>query len=665
MSHGHGHSHRSDHCACSGGDDEHAAHDHAGHGACGCSHDESPWETRSLILSGVLVAAGQTAQWGARLASTWSATIYAAAILAGGWFLLPKAWAALRRLRPDINLLMVLAVVGAAYIGDWAEAASVVFLFGVAEWLEGWADRRSHRAIEALLDLSPKLALVHRDGAYVEVAVEDVGVGETVSVRSGTNIPLDGVVVSGSSSVNQAPITGESMPVDKRPGDPVFAGTLNQEGSLEIRVTRAAGDTTLARIVHLVEETQGRKAPSQRFVDAFARRYTPTVTVLALLVFLLPPLFFGGSWTEWLYRACVLLIIACPCALVISTPVSIVAGITALARHGVLVKGGEHLESLGRLKAIAFDKTGTLTQGTPTVSEVIPLGSRNASEIVSLAAAIDDHSPHPIAKALVAHAKAAGIAFPRSSGYQNLAGHGAVGLIDGHEFFVGNHSLAHELGLCSAELERRIEALEQTGSTVVVVGHRPHDACAGEVLGLVAIGDSLRSEAAETVSGLRTAGVKHLVVLSGDNQHTVDAIAAKVGVDEAYGDLLPAGKLEAMGRLRDRYGFAAMVGDGVNDAPALAAATLGIAMGAGGTDAAIETSDVTLMNDNLHTLLDAVRLGRRTLAIIRFNIGFALALKALFLVLAVTGHANLWMAIVADTGATLLVTTNSLRLLRT
>ncbi|OIR07482.1 putative cadmium-transporting ATPase [mine drainage metagenome] len=658
------HDHDNEGCSCHGSCG-HGDHDH-GHeeNGCGCDHGSNPWETRSLVVSGGLVALGLAGRWTGLLSSHANIAVCAAAMLAGGWFLLPKAWNSLRRLRPDINLLMVLAVVGAATIGDWAEGASVIFLFGVAEWLEGWADRRSHRAIEALLDLSPRVALVHRDGNFREVPAEEVRVGERITVKSGTGIPLDGVVSSGFSTVNQAPITGESRPVEKRPGDAVFAGTLNHDGSLEVTVTRASGDTTLARIVRLVEEVQERPAPSQRFVDRFARVYTPTVTVLALLVYLVPPLLFGGNWTEWLYRACVLLIIACPCALVISTPVSIVAGLTALARHGVLVKGGKHLEALGRLQAVAFDKTGTITKGAPSVTDVIPLGTHSVKAILGLAASVDDHSPHPVAKAVVAHARSSGVEFERSSHYQNLAGRGAVARIDGHDFFVGNHRLAHELGLCSEALERRISAIEREGRSVVVVGHRPHEACAGELLGLIAIGDAVRAEAAEAIAGLRRAGIRHLVMLSGDNQHTVDAVAARVGIDSAHGDLLPERKLEAVRRLCDQHGFVAMVGDGVNDAPALATATVGVAMGAGGTDAAIETADVTLMKDNLLKLIDAVRLGRRTLGIIRFNIGFALGLKLLFLALAVTGHATLWMAILADTGATLLVTANALRLAR-
>jgi len=648
--------------------DEPAGDDHtASEAACGhgCNHESKVWETRSLAVAGVLVGSGLVARWASAVPPLVAEGILIAAMLSGGWFLLPKAGRALRRLRPDINLLMLVAVLGASVIGEWAEAATVVFLFGVAEWLEGWAERRSHRAIEALLDLAPKAATVRRDARYVEIPVEEVTPDEIVAVKSGMNIPLDGEVLAGESTVNQAPITGESVPVDKKPGDAVFAGTINGEGALEIRVTKAAGDTTLARIIRLVEKAQEQKAPAQRFVDVFARYYTPAVTALAALVFLAPPLLFGGEWAQWLYRACVLLIIACPCALVISTPVSIVAGLTALARHGVLVKGGAHLESIARLRALAVDKTGTITEGKPAVQGVELPGQKSEEEILRVAAAIDAHSPHPLAQAVVEHARRRGVSFPRAENYQARGGRGAEGVIDGHAYFVGNHRFTHELGVCSEDIERRLAAIEARGQSVVVVGHRPHDNCAGEVLGIYAVGDTVRGNARAAIQSLHAAGVASVVMLSGDNQRTVDAIAQNVGLDEARGNLLPDDKVEAVKALREKHGSVGMVGDGVNDAPAMATATVGIAMGAAGTDAAIETADIALMKDDLGKIAATVRLARRTLGIIRFNIAFALVLKALFLALALSGHASLWLAILADTGATLLVVANALRLLRT
>lgn len=636
--------------------------DHNHEPSCEHPHDNR-FETVSLIVSGVLVGAALIAGRSGAGGQFLSALLAGTGMLAGGWFLLPKAWRAVRRLRPDINLLVVIAAIGASVIGEWVEASAVVFLFGVAEWLEGWADRRARRATEALLELAPKIAVVKRDGRFVEVPVDQVALGETVATKSGMGIPLDGVVLSGESAVNQAPITGESVPVDKKPGDTVFAGTINGEGSLEINVTKTTGDTTLARIIRLVAEAQEQKAPTQRFVDVFARYYTPTVTVVALLVFLVPPLLMEGDWNTWLYRSCVLLIIACPCALVISTPVSIVAGLTALARRGVLVKGGAHLETIGRLKGLAVDKTGTITEGKPQVLGVELLGSATMSQVMGVAASIDEHSAHPLAKAVVAHAKDQQIPYGRATQYQARSGRGAEGLIDGHAYFVGNHRFAHELGVCSESVEARLAAIEAQGQSVVVVGHRPHDGCKGEVLGIIAIGDTLRPNAKAAIAALHAAGVEQVVMLSGDNQRTADFIARQVGIDEARGDLLPDDKVEAVKALRAKYGVVGMVGDGVNDAPAMATANIGIAMGAAGTDAAIETADIALMQDELGKIAETIRLGRRTLGIIHFNIAFALSLKAVFLVLTLIGYASLWLAIMADTGATLLVIANALRLL--
>jgi Zn2+/Cd2+-exporting ATPase len=648
--------------------DDHAPHagesadEHCDH--CDHEHGSSRVESISLLVSGVLVGAAFMLEWTEGLSRAAIIATSAAGMAAGGWFLLPKAWQAIRRLRPDINLLVVIAAIGASIIGEWVEAAAVVFLFGVAEWLEGWADRRARRAVEALLEIAPKTAAIKRGDRFVDVPVEEAKVGDVFAVKSAMRISLDGEVLRGESAINQAPITGESAPVDKRPGDPVFAGTINGEGSLEVRVTKVAGDSTLARIIRLVKEAQEQKAPTQRFVDVFARYYTPTVTVAALLIFLIPPLVIGGEWSQWLYRACVLLIIACPCALVISTPVSIVAGLTAMARRGVLVKGGAHLESIARLRALAVDKTGTITEGKPTVQGVDAIAPSTEEDVLRLAASIDTHSSHPLAAAVVRYADERGIKYGRALDYQNRSGRGAQGFVDGHAYFVGNHRFTHELGVCSEEIERRLAAIEGRGQSVVVVGHRPHDDCKGEVLGIIGIGDSVRENAAGAVRALHEAGVEAVVMLSGDNQRTVDFISKQVGIDEARGDLLPEQKVAAVKALRKKYEVVGMIGDGVNDAPAMATATVGIAMGVAGTDAAIETADIALMKDDLAKIADTVRLGRRTLGIIRFNIAFALSLKLVFLILTLLGHASLWLAILADTGATLLVVANALRLLR-
>lgn len=619
----------------------------------------------AVCVSGGFTAIGLMLRWFATgLPKEVEITCFVIAIITGGWFILPKALRSLRQLRLDMNVLMTVAVIGAAGIGEWGEAAAVVFLFALSELLESLSVARARRAVQSLMELSPETALVKRDGEYLEVEVEDVSPGEFVRVRSASRVPLDGEVVSGASAINQAPITGESLPVEKNPGDTVYAGTINGEGSLEVRVTKASGDTTLANIVRLVEEAQAQKAPAERFVDRFARIYTPAVMVMALLVFLVPWLF-TGEWETWFYRSLVLLVIACPCALVISTPVSVVSGLTAMARRGVLIKGGAYLEAIGKLRALAVDKTGTITEGEPRVVEIANLADHDPDEIVRIAAAIDTHSDHPLARAIVEYAEAQDVDFPEATEYQSRTGKGAEGVIDGHRFFVGNHRFVHGLGVCSDEVESILQSIETRGLSVVVVGHFPHDECEGEVLGVIAVGDTIRSEAKAAVQSLHEAGLKTVIMLSGDNQRTVDAIAREAGIDEALGDLLPDDKIEHIQLLGQKHGRVGMVGDGVNDAPAMAAASVGIAMGAAGTDTAIETADMALMTDDLSKVAEAIHLGRRTLRIIQFNIAFAILIKVVFLILAVVGYTSLWLAILADTGATIIVILNSLQLLRT
>jgi Cd2+/Zn2+-exporting ATPase len=539
-----------------------------------------------------------------------------------------------------------------------------VFLFSLSELLEAFSVGRARRAIQSLLELTPDTALVRRGDQVQEVRVEEVVLEEILVIKSGARVPLDGVVTAGESAINQAPITGESMPVEKQPGDTVFAGTINGEGSLEVKVTKVSTDTTLAKIIKLVGEAQGQKAPSQRFVDRFAKIYTPAVFVVAILVLLSGPLLFNGTWLEWTYRSLVLLVIACPCALVISTPVSIVSGLTAMARRGVLIKGGVFLEEIGKVKALAVDKTGTITEGKPRVQQVIPWNGKSEEEIVRVAAAIDTHSEHPLAQAVVKYAEERNTQFPRSENYQSRTGRGAEAQIDGHLYFVGNHRFAHESAVCSDELEKKLGELEAQAMSVVIVGHKPHEGCQGEVLGILAVADTVRPNAAEAIKALHAAGVEKVVMLSGDNQRTVDAISKQVGIDEARGDLLPDQKIERVRELLVQHKHVGMIGDGVNDAPAMATASIGIAMGGAGTDTAIETADIALMQDDLSKVAEAIQLGRRTVRIIQVNIAFALGVKALFLVLALAGHTSLWLAILADTGATLVVIANALRLLQ-
>jgi Cd2+/Zn2+-exporting ATPase len=619
----------------------------------------------SVLISGVCTGLGLTLQWSKITPRVGVDLVFAAAIVSGAWFILPKAIRAARRFAPDMNLLMTIAIAGAAAIGEWSEGAAVAFLFALAELLESFSVGRARKALSSLLKLSPPVALLKEGESFREVPVKQVKPDDVITIKSGSRIPLDGEVIAGESAVDQAPITGESLPVEKKKGDTVFAGTINGAGSFDVRVTKLSSDTTLAKIIHLVEEAQSQKAPSQRFVDVFARYYTPSVMVLALVILLVPPLLFHGAWFTWIYRALVLLVIACPCALVISTPVSIVSGLTATARRGVLIKGGAFLEAVGKLRALALDKTGTITEGKPRVTKVHALEGTSENEIVRIAAAIDSHSEHPLAQAVVAYAEEHHLDFERAENYKAQSGRGASARMDDHNYFVGNHRFAHELAVCSEEIEQLLAKIESEAQSVVVVGHMPHPGCKGEVLGILAVGDAVRPNAKDAIIALHRAGVCKVVMLSGDNQRTVDAIAKQAGIDEAQGDLLPDQKVDRIKELMKSERYVGMVGDGVNDAPAMAIATVGIAMGAAGTDTAIETADLALMKDDLAKIAETVVLGRRTVRVIQANIIFALAVKAVFLILAVIGYTSLWLAIAADTGATLVVIANALRLLRT
>jgi Zn2+/Cd2+-exporting ATPase len=617
-----------------------------------------------VATSGIATGLGLLLQWFWFKDGWQPDAAFLVAIVTGGWLVIPKALRSLRSLSLDMNVLMTVAVLGAVAIGEHAEGAAVAFLFSLSELLESWSVGRARRAIEALMELTPDTAFVKQDGEWREVAATEVQPGEIFLVKPGQKAPVDGEVVNGNSSMDQSPITGESIPVEKERGDTVFAGTINAEGVLEVRATKVAGDTTVARIIKMVEEAQRQRAPAQRFVDTFAKYYTPAVMVLAVILAIVPPLLFAQQWDTWIYRALVLLVIACPCALVISTPVSVVSGLTAMARAGVLIKGGAYLEALAGLRALAVDKTGTITEGKPRVQEVISWNQTPPNEILRIAASLDAQSSHPLAQAVVEYARGQGTTLEAAEDFRSVTGRGAAGNISGHAYFVGNHRFAHELGVCSTELENKLAEIESSARSVVVGGHEPHGDCKGEVLGILVVGDTIREEAGEAIKRIHAAGVRKVIMLSGDNSRTAEAIAKQAGIDEALGDLLPDQKIEKVRELEKTYGAVGMIGDGVNDAPALAAASVGIAMGAGGTDTAIETADVALIKDDLLMVAEAIRLGRRTLGMIRFNIAFSLAVKALFLMLAVLGMTSLWLAILADTGATLLVVMNALRLLR-
>ena len=584
--------------------------------------------------------------------------VYLAAILAGGWYVTPKALFALRRLRPDMNLLMTIAVIGAVIIGEWLEAAVVSFLFALSLALEAWSVGRARRAVEALLSLAPPTVHVLNDGRETEMAAEEVVVGTVFLVRPGARIALDGEVLRGSSEVNQAPITGESVPVLKESGAPVFAGTINGNGALEVRSTKAVSDTTLAHIIQMVGSAQAKKAPSEQWVERFALYYTPLVFASAILVFLVPPLLFAKSWQEWTYRALVLLVIGCPCALVISTPVSIVAALAASARNGVLIKGGVYVEAPARLMAIAMDKTGTLTEGRPRVTEVLPESGVSKRELLEIAATMESQSDHPLARAIMEFCHGQGIRSRVVSDFKIIQGKGAKGAIDGRQYWLGSHRYLEERAEETPEIHKRLEQLAGSGQSVVVIGDERR------VVGMITLADAVRAVSRDVVKQLRREGIGHIVMLTGDNRPTATAIARATGMNEVYAELLPQDKVALIEKLVDKYQQVAMVGDGVNDAPAMARATLGIAMGAVGSDAAIEAADVALMSDDLSKLPWLVRHSRRALSIIRQNIGLSLAVKAVFVILAFSGLASLWAAIAADMGVSLLVIVNALRLVR-
>ena len=584
--------------------------------------------------------------------------LFIVSLAAGAGVTARKAWTAVRVGSLDINVLMIVAATGAAVLGDWAEAAAVVFLFALAQALEARTLDRARHAIRALIDLTPADALVRDAAGERRVAVEEVAIGAVIVVRPGEKIPLDGEVVAGESAVNQAPVTGESLPAEKSPGDGVFAGTINGRGALDVRVTRLRRDTTLARIIHLVERAQAQRAPSQALVERFARLYTPAVIILAAAVAVLPPLLLHAGWHAWLYRALVLLVVSCPCALVISTPVSIVAALAGAARKGVLIKGGVHLENTSKVRCVAFDKTGTLTRGRPDVVDVVALNGADADAVVRLAASVEQRSTHPIAQAILDRAAAAGLTAAAADDVRALPGRGAEGRVNGHHVLLGNHRLFEERQLCSPDIHERMTAIDAGGRTAVLVARD------GLPIGIIAVADRTRESGRDAVDLLRAQGIERIVMLSGDSHGTARAIAAELGVDECRAELLPEDKVAAIEELRRTYGSVAMVGDGVNDAPALASADVGIAMGVAGSDAALETADVALMADELLRIPYTFRLSRATVRNIKVNLAISIVLKAAFVVAAVGGFATLWMAVLADTGASVLVIANALRLLR-
>ncbi len=614
-----------------------------------------PWWP--LALAGVAALASEAVDWSGL--PTWlAAGLALVAVLTCGITTYKKGWIAIRNSNLNINALMSIAVTGALLLGQWPEAAMVMVLFTIAELIEAKSLDRARNAIRGLMQLAPERATVlQADGTWQEVEAKAVAVDARVRIKPGERIALDGRIVSGRSAINQAPITGESLPVEKAEGDQVFAGTINETGSFEYNVTAAANDSTLSRIIHAVEEAQGARAPTQRFVDQFARIYTPAVFAIALAVAVLPPLLMGGDWFTWIYKALVLLVIACPCALVISTPVTIVSGLAAAAHQGILVKGGVYLEEGRKLKWIALDKTGTITHGKPAQTDFVLLSGMNEGELRSLAASLAGRSDHPVSKALTDAAKRDGVVLREVDAFEALPGRGTKGILDAKLYYLGNHRLIHEQGRCSDALEARLSALEEQGKTVILLADDQG------VHGMFAVADTVKDSSREAIAELHALGIK-TVMLTGDNAHTAKAIAAQVGIDEARGDLLPEDKLKVIENKINEGEAVGMVGDGINDAPALARADIGFAMGAAGTGTAIETADVALMDDDLRKLPRFVRLARKTHNLLLQNIALALGIKAVFLTLTLTGQGTMWMAVFADVGASLLVVGNGLRLVR-
>jgi Zn2+/Cd2+-exporting ATPase len=649
------------------------SHAHEGHAHDGHDHadvqihqDTSPnWALWALGLSGVLAFSAEgmnIAGWGDTSIPVIAVAL--ASILLGGLPTLKKGLIALRTFTLNINFLMTVAVLGAMAVGSWPEAAMVIFLFALAELIEAYSLDRARNAVRGLMALTPETATVQNENnSWNPVPVDSVQTGTIVRVKPGERIPLDGLVTSGTSSVDQAPITGESIPVDKAPGDQVFAGTVNGNGLLELKTTGGKDQTTIARIIRSVQEAQGQRAPTQRFVDNFARYYTPVVVVIAIVIAIAPWAIFGQPFLPWLYNALVLLVIACPCALVISTPVTVVSALAAAAKHGILIKGGVFLEGGRKLKVIALDKTGTITEGKPKLTDVSQFksgsGSLTVDEVLRIAASLDSLSDHPVARAVSSGWDPVKGQLHPVTDFESVVGRGVQGKIDNQMYHIGNHRWAHEKGVCSPALESALGELESMGKTAIVLFTE------NAALGVLAVADTTRETSAKAISDLHALGLR-TIMLTGDNQKTADAIAKAVAIDDIRGSLLPEDKLTAIDELIAKYGPDAvgMVGDGVNDAPALAKAGIGFAMGSAGTDTAIETADVAFMKDDLRALPEFIRLSRKTSSILVQNITFALTFKAIFFGLALFGMATLWMAVIADMGASLLVVANGLRLLR-
>lgn len=613
-------------------------------------------ENGLMILSGVLIALGFIGSFNG-VSTMMSSILYAIAMVISGAKPVKSAFYAIKSRSLDMNVLMSVAAIGAALIGEWLEGATVVWLFAIGNLLQTKSIERTRNSIRNLMDLAPPEAWIYVGSEIIKKPVEEITVGDIILVKPGDKIPLDGEIIQGESSVNQAPITGESIPIDKNIGDTVYAGTINENGSLEIRVTKLVEDTTISKIIHLVEEAQEQKAPTEAFVDKFASIYTPVVFILALAVMVVPSLLGFGTWGEWFYKGLEILVVACPCALVISTPVAIVSAIGNAAKNGILIKGGTFLEKAGAITAIAFDKTGTLTEGKPKVSEIKTI---NVSEetLLSIALTLEGFSTHPIAKSIVRYGNEKGIQPKNGELYKSIVGKGVQATIKGDIFYAGNLKLFEELNVDLEDIKKHIHEIQNKGKTVVIIGTK------NQVIGIIAVSDTIRDTSASALEALKQSGVNQTVMLTGDNEGTAKMIASEANVNRYFAELLPEDKVDAIKKLQNEGHKVAMVGDGINDAPALATADLGIAMGGAGTDTAMETADIVLMADNLDKLSHTMKLSKKALTIIKQNIWFSIVIKVLALVFIFPGWLTLWMAVLSDTGAALIVILNAMRLLK-
>lgn len=585
-------------------------------------------------------------------------TTFIIAILVGGYDLFISGFKNLFRFYFDLHTLMTIAIIGAAFIGEWVEGAAVVILFAISEGLESYSVDKARQSIKSLVDIAPNHATIRRHNEVIEVHVDKIQINDIMLIKPGEKVAMDGEVISGNTSINQAAITGESIPVQKQAGDEVFAGTLNEEGSIEVRVTKLVDDTTIAKIIHLVEEAQAEKAPAQKFVDRFALYYTPAIMIIAFFVAVIPPLILGADWSHWIYLGLATLVVGCPCALIISTPVAIVTAIGNAAKQGVLIKGGIHLEETGRLNIIAFDKTGTLTKGIPEVTHIVPLTSMEEEKVLQIARAIEEYSQHPIASAIIREANKRELSEKVATNFQSISGKGAQANVDKNLFYIGNASLFNNTPAFNTIPWGQMESLQQEGHTVMLLGTNE------QIVALIAVADPIRETSYTVIDKLKNLGIKHTIMLSGDNHFTANAIAKKIGMTDVQGDLLPTEKLNVINELKEKHERVGMVGDGVNDAPALASSTIGIAMGGAGTDAALETSDIALMDDNIDKLPYTIGLSKHTLKVIKQNISFSFIIKIIALLLVIPGWLTLWIAVVADVGATLIVVLNSMRLMK-